>query len=132
MKPKENKFPKQVVILTAKQKRVLDALVVWTRAHDGRPPTLDELRIDLGYGNTSSVQRHMSALLKKGMVRREFHKSRSYTASHLHFKVVPATWAYEIEHEPQACPRCEGQKYDKGSCGLCDNTGKMSEAIRGE
>ena len=21
------------------------------------------------------------------------------------------------------CPRCDGQKYDKGSCGVCGNTG---------
>lgn len=29
------------------------------------------------------------------------------------------------------CPRCKGQKYDRGSCGLCHNTGLMSEATKG-
>lgn len=25
------------------------------------------------------------------------------------------------------CPRCEGQKYDRGSCGLCRNSGLLNE-----
>jgi hypothetical protein len=26
------------------------------------------------------------------------------------------------------CPRCEGQKYDKGNCFLCKGTGKIKSA----
>jgi hypothetical protein len=29
------------------------------------------------------------------------------------------------------CPRCEGQKYDKGSCGLCKNTGTIPAGRKG-
>jgi hypothetical protein len=25
------------------------------------------------------------------------------------------------------CPRCEGQKYDVGTCQLCDNTGEIED-----
>lgn len=25
------------------------------------------------------------------------------------------------------CPRCEGQRYDRGSCGFCANTGYLRE-----
>ncbi len=28
------------------------------------------------------------------------------------------------------CPRCEGQKYDKGTCSLCNNTGWVNEVPR--
>lgn len=27
----------------------------------------------------------------------------------------------------QLCPRCQGQRYDKGACGLCENTGLLDE-----
>jgi hypothetical protein len=27
------------------------------------------------------------------------------------------------------CPRCEGQKYDQGSCPVCENRGAIREAL---
>ncbi len=31
------------------------------------------------------------------------------------------------EGDTITCPRCEGQKYDRGSCGLCGNLGVLDE-----
>jgi len=47
-----------------------------------------------------------------------------------------SVFAYELRsvlsaHPPEpaeevlTCPRCEGQKYDKGSCSFCNNTGRV-------
>jgi hypothetical protein len=30
------------------------------------------------------------------------------------------------------CPRCEGQKYDRGSCRVCDNRGWLAESQSGD
>jgi uncharacterized paraquat-inducible protein A len=27
------------------------------------------------------------------------------------------------------CPRCEGQRYDQGSCPICENSGRVREAL---
>ncbi len=64
--------------LTPKQKQVLTALREMTR-HLGKPPTLEELRTYLNYSNTSSVQRHIYALIAKGLITNDRNKARSYT-----------------------------------------------------
>ena len=63
--------------LTSKQKGLLVAMSELER-QNGKPPTLEELREYLRYGNTSSVQRHMYALMDKGYVRNDKNKSRSF------------------------------------------------------
>lgn len=63
--------------LTAKQKTLLGALGELER-QNGKSPTLDEMREYLHYKNTSSVQRHMYALIDKGYVRNEKNIPRSF------------------------------------------------------
>jgi hypothetical protein len=31
----------------------------------------------------------------------------------------------KVDAKTMTCPRCDGQKYDKGKCGLCNGTGKF-------
>lgn len=54
--------------LTKNQKVVLSSIKVLSRKF-GKSPTLKELQQDLGYSSTSSVQRHIDALKRKGVVR---------------------------------------------------------------
>ena len=70
-------YPTMKKPLTAKQ-RVLFVALNELERQNGKHPTLEELRKYLGYRNTSSVQRHMSALIDKGYVRNEKNKSRSF------------------------------------------------------
>ncbi len=55
--------------LTKKQNRVLQAI---TRKINGNgvPPTLEELREDLGMGSKNAVLSHLAALVKKGYIER--------------------------------------------------------------
>lgn len=53
--------------LTVKQKQVL-ITIKDLQLKNGRPPTLKELSIALGYAGISSIQRHMDALRKKGYI----------------------------------------------------------------
>jgi repressor LexA len=73
--------------LTSKQKQVLDALRELTNQL-GKPPTLEELREYLQYGNTSSVQRHIYALIAKGILTNDKNKARSYSISRPTSKVI--------------------------------------------
>jgi repressor LexA len=66
--------------LTSKQKEVLNAVRELT-SRLGKPPTLNELKEYLRYGNTSSVQRHIYALMTKGFITNEKNKARSYIIS---------------------------------------------------
>jgi len=51
--------------LTGKQKEILSIIIDLTNKK-GSSPTLEEIRVVLGYSNTSSVQRHTDALKSKG------------------------------------------------------------------
>jgi repressor LexA len=61
--------------ITKKQKETLEA-VEKLSALLSRPPTLRELQEFLGYGSTSSVQRHTDALKGKGFLRAEKFQKR--------------------------------------------------------
>lgn len=61
--------------LTHKQKLTLSAISDYIQKN-GKSPTLDELRKILKLNAISSVQRHLSALKKKGYLTTEKHKSR--------------------------------------------------------
>lgn len=62
--------------LTEKQKVVLASIRDLTRKI-GKSPTMEELRCELGYAGISSVQRHLTALKKKGFISSEPHHARS-------------------------------------------------------
>ena len=66
--------------LTSKQKEALAAVQELTNRL-GKPPTLKELKEYLKYGNTSSVQRHVYALINKGFLTRDKNKARSYNVA---------------------------------------------------
>ncbi len=55
--------------LTEKQAKVLEA-ISQKIGGDGVPPTLDELREDLGMGSKNAVLTHLEALVKKGYIQR--------------------------------------------------------------
>ncbi|MCL5409865.1 MAG: transcriptional repressor LexA [Patescibacteria group bacterium] len=62
--------------LTAKQKLILSTIKDLTTKF-GKSPTLEEIRKELGYATISSVQRHLDALKKKGVLSNEKNYSRS-------------------------------------------------------
>jgi len=55
--------------LTKKQNRVLQAITQKINGN-GVPPTLEELREDLGMGSKNAVLSHLEALVKKGYIQR--------------------------------------------------------------
>ncbi len=63
--------------LTPKQRNVLLAIEHLFRINSVSP-TLEEIRQYLNYSNTSSVQRHIEPLIKKGYLRNQENKSRSF------------------------------------------------------
>lgn len=66
--------------LTGKQKIILSTIRD-LRSKIGKPPTLEEIRKALGYSGISSVQRHISALKKKGFLSSERYQARSLELS---------------------------------------------------
>ena len=62
--------------LTAKQKKVV-AVFRDLFQKGGRAPTLEEIRKTMGYSSIYSVQRHVEALKKKGVLKSEKHQPRS-------------------------------------------------------
>ncbi len=62
--------------LTGKQKRVLDNIRLYIRAK-GEPPTLDELRKNLGFQSLRTVTQYLEALERKGYITRHKFSRRS-------------------------------------------------------
>ncbi len=61
--------------ITGKQKRVLDNIQLYIRAK-GEPPTLDELRQNLGFKSLRTVVQYIEALERKGFIARGAKHSR--------------------------------------------------------
>ncbi|KKW20253.1 MAG: LexA repressor 1, partial [Parcubacteria group bacterium GW2011_GWA1_51_12] len=59
-----------------KQKRVLDNIELYIKAK-GEPPTLDELRQNLGFKSLRTVTQYLESLEKKGFILRRKHLRRS-------------------------------------------------------
>lgn len=62
--------------LTGKQKRVLDNIQLYINAK-GEPPTLDELRQNLGFKSLRTVMQYIEALERKGFIVRRRHARRN-------------------------------------------------------
>jgi len=62
--------------LTAKQKLIM-ATIQDLKAKLGKAPTLEEIRQALNYAGISSVQRHVNALKKKGVLSNERYQART-------------------------------------------------------
>ncbi len=62
--------------LTGKQKRVLDNIELYIKAK-GEPPTLDELRQNLGFKSLRTVTQYLEALERKGFIVRRKHARRN-------------------------------------------------------
>lgn len=62
--------------LTGKQKRVLDTIKLYVSAK-GEPPTLDELRQNLGFKSLRTVTQYLEALERKGFITRHKHARRN-------------------------------------------------------
>jgi repressor LexA len=61
--------------ITEIQKKILD-FIINQRASQGYPPTLAEIASEFGYRNRSTVQQHLQALEKKGLLKRNPRLSR--------------------------------------------------------
>jgi repressor LexA len=61
--------------LTEIQKRILD-FIINQKSLKGYPPTLAEIASYFGYRNRSTVQQHLQALIKKGLIKRNPRLSR--------------------------------------------------------
>src|SRR3989344_9201654 len=62
--------------LTGKQKRVLDNIQLYINAK-GEPPTLDELRKNLGFKSLRTVVQYIETLERKGYIVRRKHARRN-------------------------------------------------------
>jgi repressor LexA len=62
--------------LTIKQQRVLDVIHEAIR-RTGQPPTVREIGQEIGVASSCTVQRHLDALERKGVIRRNRYKYRS-------------------------------------------------------
>lgn len=62
--------------LTAKQRETLDAITAFRDCH-GYPPTIRELAAIMGVSSPSTVQLRVTALERKGYLRRERGKNRA-------------------------------------------------------
>ena len=62
--------------LTSKQKRVLDNIELYIKAR-GEPPTLEELRQNLGFKSLRTVAQYIEALERKGFIVRRRHTHRN-------------------------------------------------------
>ncbi len=67
---------KMSIELTKIQKDILD-FIIEKRSNNSIPPTLLEISEKFGYKNRSTVQQHLSALEKKGYLKKTPNKSRS-------------------------------------------------------
>jgi repressor LexA len=70
--------------ITSKQKRVLDNIELYIKAK-GEPPTLDELRKNLGFKSIRTVTQYLEALEKKGFILR-----RKYSRRNIELRAVDA------------------------------------------
>ena len=70
--------------LTGKQKRVLDNIQLYINAK-GEPPTLDELRQNLGFKSLRTVVQYIETLERKGYVVR-----RRYSHRNIELRAVDA------------------------------------------
>ena len=70
--------------LTGKQKRVLDNIELYIRAK-GEPPTLDELRQNLGFKSLRTVMQYIETLERKGYIVR-----RKYSRRNIELRAVDA------------------------------------------
>ena len=66
--------------LTAKQKLIM-ATIQDLKTKFGKAPTLEEIREAMNYSGISSVQRHVDALKKKGVLSNERYQARSLEVS---------------------------------------------------
>lgn len=62
--------------LTGKQKRVLENIQLYIKAK-GEPPTLDELRQNLGFKSLRTVTQYLESLERKGFIIRRKHARRN-------------------------------------------------------
>ncbi len=62
--------------LTGKQKRVLDNIELYIKAK-GEPPTLEELRQNLGFKSLRTVTQYLESLERKGFIVRRKHARRN-------------------------------------------------------
>ncbi len=67
------------MVLTKKQKEVYDFVVNFI-AEKGYSPTLEEIAAGLGLRSLSTVQKHVSNLVEKGVLRRGWNRGRSIEA----------------------------------------------------
>ncbi|HEU5079865.1 MAG TPA: transcriptional repressor LexA [Opitutaceae bacterium] len=64
-------------MLTERQQKILD-FVLRTQSENGAFPTLREIQAHFGFASPFAVTRHLQALEKKGMLKRQPGKSRSF------------------------------------------------------
>lgn len=70
--------------ITSKQKRVLDNIQLYIQAK-GEPPTLEELRKNLGFKSLRTVTQYLEALEKKGFITR-----RKFSRRNIELRAVDA------------------------------------------
>lgn len=74
--------------LTPKQKRVLDNIELYVRARN-EPPTLEELRKNLGFKSLRTVTQYLEALESKGYISRRKHARRNIELRNVDMNGMP-------------------------------------------
>ena len=62
--------------LTRRQRQVYDFIAGWVQSH-GYSPSFEEIGNGLGLSSLATVHKHISNLEKKGLLRRDYNRSRS-------------------------------------------------------
>jgi repressor LexA len=74
--PPPDRAPPDPPALTARQRDIMTAIRAWIDTH-GYPPTVREIGAAVGLGSPSSVAHHLSALQRRGLLRRDGHGPRA-------------------------------------------------------
>ena len=64
------------MLLTRRQKQILDFVTVFIREH-GYSPSLEEIGREFGLTSVSTIHKHVSGLIEKGLMRRGWNQNRS-------------------------------------------------------
>lgn len=73
--------------ITSRQKEILE-FVYQSISSNGFPPSLEDFRNNFGFSSNQSILDHLSALEKKGLIKKEDRSARSIQITNLGFKTM--------------------------------------------
>lgn len=83
--------------ITKRQRQVMDAIEEFVR-RNGFTPSFDEIRQALGLNSLATVHKHLDNLQLKGLIYREFNRSRSME--------LTRSGKRALKTSERCCPKC--------------------------